>query len=98
MRKEDAPTPVRSIEGSASRGEERVLKADTEGDKKVRKELEELKKMLGELKDELKAAKKKIYEQKEAGKSGEDLVKARAEVERQASIQLETTRSELATA
>ena len=51
-----------------------------------------------ELKEELKAAKKKLHDQKEGDKSEDDLKKARAEVERQASIQLDATRAELSTA
>jgi hypothetical protein len=102
MGKKDAPVAVRSSDAanaaSSARSEDRSGKsAENELDKK-RKELEELKKQFGELKEELKAAKKKAFDQKEAGKAGEDLVKARAEVERQASIQLENTRAELATA
>lgn len=65
---------------------------------KKRKELDEVKRAQGELKEELKAAKKKLFEQKEAHKGDDDLEKARGEVERQASIQLENTRHELATA
>ena len=57
-----------------------------------------MKKAQAELKDELKTAKKKLHDQRESDKSGDDLVKARAEVERAASIQLESTRAELATA
>lgn len=77
--------------------DERARKAEGELDKKTR-ELGEVKKSLADLKDELKTAKKKIFEQRENEKSGDDLVKARAEVERQASIQLDATRAELATA
>lgn len=77
--------------------DERARKAEAELDKKV-KELGEIKKAQSELKDELKAAKKKIFEQKEGEKAGDDLAKARAEVERQASIQLDATRAELANA
>ncbi len=75
----------------------RAAKLESELDKK-RKELDEVKKAQGDLKTELKDAKKKLFEQKEAAKTGDDLVKARAEVERQASMQLETTRHELANA
>ena len=72
-------------------------KLEGELDKK-KKELEEVKKAQAELKEELKATKKKVHEQRENEKTGDDLVKARAEVERAASIQLEKTRAELATA
>ncbi len=88
----ERPNVSASVDRSSSSG-----KAEAELEKK-RKELDETKKQMGELKDELKAAKKKLYDQKEAGKADDDLVKARAEVERQASIQLEHTRMELAQA
>lgn len=84
---------VRVSDDAASRAE----KLENELEKK-RKEIEEVKKTQGELKSELKDAKKKLHEHKESAKTGDDLVKARAEVERQASLQLETTRSELANA
>jgi chromosome segregation ATPase len=73
----------------------RKLEADLE---KKRKELEDLKKSHAELRDELKATKKKVFDQGQSDKTGDDLARARAEVERQASIQLESTRAELATA
>lgn len=77
--------------------EERARKLESELDKK-RRELEDVKRTQGELKEELKAAKKKLHEQRENSKADDDLVKARAEVERHASIQLESTRAELAAA
>lgn len=73
----------------------RQLVADLE---KRKKELEEQKKQLVETKDELKQAKKKLYEQKEGDKGLNDLAKARLEVERSASTQLEIVRVELANA
>ena len=79
------------------RGDDRPKKLESELEKKKR-ELDEIKKAHGDLKDELKSAKKRLFEQKEAEKSGDDLTKARAEVEHHASIQLEATRAELATA
>lgn len=82
---------------SESRDDDRSRKAEAELEKKS-KELAEVKKAQAELKDELKAAKKKLHDQRENDKSGDDLSKARAEVERQASIQLDSTRAELATA
>ncbi|MBL8918495.1 MAG: cell envelope biogenesis protein TolA [Myxococcaceae bacterium] len=75
----------------------RASKAESELEKK-KKELEEVKKAHNDAKDELKQAKKKLFDQRESEKTGDDLVKARAEVERQASIQLENTRHELANA
>ncbi len=87
---------------SAARNEtrsddDRARKLESELDKKKR-ELEDTKKAQAELKDELKSTKRKLHDQRETEKSGDDLVKARAEVERQASMQLERTRAELATA
>ncbi len=78
-------------------GAARASKLESELDKK-KKELDEVKKAQTELKDELKATKKKLFDQRETEKAGDDLVKARAEVERQASIQLESTRQELSNA
>jgi chromosome segregation ATPase len=90
-----ANTPA--VRNEARTDDERARKAEAELEKRV-KELGEVKKSLGEVKDELKAAKKRLFDQKEGEKSGDDLIKARAEVERQASIQLDATRAELANA
>lgn len=87
-------TPSRASSDDSS---SRAAKAEGELDKK-RKELEELKKTHAEVKDELKTAKKKLFDQGQANKAGDDLVKARADVERHASIQLDATRQELANA
>ncbi|MBX7099800.1 MAG: cell envelope biogenesis protein TolA [Myxococcaceae bacterium] len=92
-----ANQPAASAAPSERREESRSGKAEAELEKK-RKELEDLKHAHHELKDELKALKKKLFDDREAGKTGDDLAKARAEVERQASLQLESTRAELATA
>ncbi|MDP3502838.1 MAG: cell envelope biogenesis protein TolA [Myxococcales bacterium] len=89
----EAPRADRRDDDSAAR----ASKLESELDKK-RKELEEVKKAQVDLKDELKAAKKKLHDQREGDKAGDDLVKARAEVERQASIQLDATRQELSNA
>lgn len=85
---------------AASRDDDAAARASKlEGElEKKRKELDEVKKAQAELKDELKTAKKKLHDQRESEKAGDDLVKARAEVERQASIQLDATRQELANA
>ncbi|MFZ5472268.1 MAG: cell envelope biogenesis protein TolA [Myxococcota bacterium] len=72
-------------------------KAESDLEKK-RKEAEEAKTQLAEAKEALKQAKKKLHDQKEAGKVGDDLVKEREAVERQASVQLENVRAELAAA
>ncbi len=71
--------------------------ADADLDKK-RKELEEQKAVVADLRDQLKQTKRKLYDQKEGEKEGSDLVKAREQVERAASVQLEVVRSELAAA
>ncbi len=105
MGRKDAPVAVRSLDGdrpaitsSQSMNVDRSSgKAEVELEKK-RRELDDVKKQFSELKDELKTVKKKVFEQKEAGKADGDLIKARAEVERQASIQLEHTRMELSQA
>ena len=65
---------------------------------KRRRELEELRSTVAELRGELKQTRKKLHDQRESDKGGADLVKARAEVERSASQQLEVVRSELASA
>ena len=80
-----ANTPS-SVKSEPPTDDDRARKLESELDKKKR-ELEDVKKAQAELKDELKSVKKKIHEQKENEKTGDDLVKARGEVERQASIQ-----------
>ena len=88
--------PVRT-ESRNSDADGRAAKAEKEAEK-ARKELEELRKNFSENKEELKNAKKKLHELREEEKAGDDLKKARAEVERQASIQLDATRAELSSA
>src|SRR5258707_15756194 len=63
-----------------------------------RRELEEQRVQVNELKDELKQAKRKLFEHKEQEKDGRGIAKAREEVERHASLQLEEVRSELSAA
>ena len=63
-----------------------------------RREVDELKTTVAELRGELKQTRKKLHDQRTSDKEGADLVKARAEVERTASQQLEVVRSELASA
>ncbi|MBU8897529.1 cell envelope biogenesis protein TolA, partial [Corallococcus sp. M34] len=70
-------------------------KAESELQRK-QKELDEQRTQLQEVKEQLKQTKRKLFEQREGEKGAEDLVKARAEVERSASQQLERTREELA--
>lgn len=74
---------------------QRRTKAEAELQRK-QKELDEQRIQLKDVKDELKQAKRKLFEQKESEKAPQDLAKARAEVERAASLQLEQTREELA--
>ncbi|WP_163786049.1 cell envelope biogenesis protein TolA [Myxococcus vastator] len=69
-------------------------KAEAELQRK-QKELDEQRTQLQDLKEQLKQSKRKLYEQKESDKGAQDLAKARAEVERNASAQLERTREEL---
>ncbi|MBK7863340.1 MAG: cell envelope biogenesis protein TolA [Archangiaceae bacterium] len=96
MASENRPAETRNESREVSDGG-RVAKLESDLDKK-RRELDEVKTAQSELKAELKDVKKKLYEAKEGGKAESDLIKARAEVERQASVQLETTRAELANA
>lgn len=62
---------------------------------KKRKDGDDHKSELNDLRDQVKQLKKKVHDQKEADKDGQDLVKARQEVERNASVQLEIVRTEL---
>ena len=71
----------------------RALEADLE---KRRHEVEEAKASLTELRGELKQTKRKLHDQRESEKGGQELVRARTEVERTASQQLEVVRGELA--
>ncbi|HVE82233.1 MAG TPA: cell envelope biogenesis protein TolA [Myxococcales bacterium] len=70
------------------------LRAEAELEKK-RKEWDEQRAAVNDLRDQLKQTKKKLHDQKEADKEGQDLHKARQEVERNASVQLEMARTEL---
>lgn len=83
---------------SEARGDDDRARTAEAALEKKKKELEDVKKAQHELKEELKAVKKKLHEHREAHKSGDDLAKERAEVERHASTQLDATRAELATA
>jgi chromosome segregation ATPase len=61
-----------------------------------RKEMDEQRLQLQDVKGQLKETKRKLFELKEVERTDRDLLKARAEVERDASVQLETVRAELA--
>jgi chromosome segregation ATPase len=62
------------------------------------KELDEQRTQLQEVKEQLKQTKRKLFDQKEGEKGERDLIKARVETERHASVQLEAVRVELANA
>lgn len=68
--------------------------AEAEVEKK-RRELEEQKSQVQQLRAELKQVKRRLFDQRETEKDGNDLVKARVAVEHTASIQLEAVRAEL---
>ncbi|RKH51094.1 cell envelope biogenesis protein TolA [Corallococcus llansteffanensis] len=88
-----------SVSSPSFRGElESETKARAKAESEVQrkqKELDEQRAQLQELKEQLKQTKRKLFDQKEGDKGTQDLVKARAEVERNASIQLAQTREEL---
>ncbi len=71
--------------------------AESELDRR-RAELEEQRSQLAELKEQLKHAKKKLFDQREGDRDGREIAKARGATERMASVQLDSVRSELATA
>ncbi|MFL5350319.1 MAG: cell envelope biogenesis protein TolA [Hyalangium sp.] len=78
-------------------GSKARARAESELERK-QKEFDEQRTQLQDLKEQLKQAKRKLYEQKESEKGDRDLVKARTETERQASVQLEMVRGELSQA
>ena len=88
------PAPAAAHPGSAPAGRGTP---DPELERR-RREVDELRTTVAELRGELKQTRKKLHDQREAEKGGTDLVKARAEVERTASQQLEVVRGELASA
>jgi DNA repair exonuclease SbcCD ATPase subunit len=71
--------------------------AESELDRR-RAELEEQRSQVAELKEQLKHAKKKLFDQREGDRDGREIAKARGATERMASVQLDSVRSELATA
>jgi len=71
----------------------RALEADAE---KRRREADEAKAQVNELRAELKQVKRRLHEQRAIERGEQDLVRARNEVERSASQQLEVVRGELA--
>lgn len=91
----ESPKRLDSTNAAAPASHVAGLEAELE---RRRKELDEARQLTNELKGELKQAKRKLYEAREASKEGQDLAKARAEVERGASLQLESVRAELGAA
>ncbi len=91
------PTAVAapSVRGELEEASKARSRAESELQRK-QKELDEQRSQLQEVKEQLKQTKRKLFEQKEGEKGDKDLVKARAEVERAASTQLELVRAELA--
>ena len=71
----------------------RALEADAE---RKRREADEAKASCNELRAEVKQLKRKLHEQRTSEKGEQDLVRARTDVERAASQQLEVVRGELA--
>ncbi len=65
---------------------------------KRRKEGEEHKSQLNDLREQLKQAKRKLFEQKESERDSRHLARAREDIERSASLQLEKVRLELGAA
>ena len=90
--------PAATAKSSAALADPQAQKAAEAELEKRKRELDEQRNQITELKAELKQAKRKLYELKESSKDEHDLVKARAEVERNASIQLEQVRAELSSA
>lgn len=86
--------PVAELQARLDAESKALAKANADLEKK-RKEGDEHKGELNDLRDQVKQLKKKVHEQKGADKEGQDLVKARQEVERNASVQLEIVRTEL---
>ncbi len=86
-----ASTPAHAAHREAERL--RTMEGDAE---RRRRETEEAKALVNELRAELKQTKRKLHEQRTAERSDQDLVRARTEVERAASQQLEVVRGELA--
>jgi len=91
-----APTLRPPAPGVVSAGAPMVRSGPDPDLERKRREVDELKTTVAELRGELKQTRKKLHDQRTGDKDGTDLVKARTEVERSASQQLEVVRSELA--
>ncbi|WP_224250241.1 coiled-coil domain-containing protein [Hyalangium gracile] len=92
-----ASVPTPTVKGELDDASKARARAESELERK-QKELDEQRSQLQEVKEQLKQTKRKLFEQKESEKGERDLLKARAETERQASVQLEMVRVELANA
>lgn len=88
-----APAPALVARKEAEHKERSQAPAELE---RRKKELAEEKAKVHELAGEIKTLKKKLFDQKEGEKGQRDILKARQESERTASVQLESVRIELA--
>jgi hypothetical protein len=88
-------TSSSSLSSAAHSSSERLRALETDVERK-RRDADEVKATCNELRAELKQVKRKLHEQRETGKGEQELVRARTDVERAASQQLEVVRGELA--
>jgi chromosome segregation ATPase len=90
------PKSTPSVKTSSAQPESERLRAlEADADRK-RREADEAKTACNELRAELKQVKRKLHDQRTTEKGEQDLVRARTDVERAASQQLEVVRGELA--
>ena len=90
------PKSTASVQVSSAQPESERLRAlEADADRK-RREADEAKASCNELRAELKQVKRKLHDQRTTEKGEQDLVRARTDVERAASQQLEVVRGELA--
>ncbi|KFE67256.1 hypothetical protein [Hyalangium minutum] len=92
-----APTSNNNVRGELEDPSKARARFESELARK-QKELDEQRNQLQEVKEQLKQTKRKLFDQKEGEKGERDLIKARVDTERQASVQLETVRVDLAQA
>ena len=91
------PAPTSNVRGELEDPSKARARFESELARK-QKELDEQRTQLQEVKEQLKQTKRKLFDQKEGEKGERDLLKARVETERHASVQLEAVRVELAQA
>ncbi len=91
------PQPTASLQGKVDVEAKARSAAESELEKK-RRELDEQRAAFNEVKDQLKQAKRKLFDQKSSATPSNDLAVEREKVERSASVQLENTRAELSAA